>query len=48
VRGASSVRQLSSTPTAMRGEAPQSRPAEDDFELLPPGCSMTDPTYGLE
>lgn len=34
---------------AFSTEADKPRKAADDdsFELLPPGCSMVDPTYGL-
>jgi hypothetical protein len=52
LRQLSGLKHISSTSGAWAGAAtsqPQNAGKEDDgtFELLPPGCSMVDPTYGL-
>lgn len=47
---AASMRLLNTTSAALGGKANSAAEAKDDdsFELLPPGCSVADPAYGLK
>lgn len=50
-RSAGGLRELSTTPALLQGQPKKDKKDDKDtegFELLPPGCSMIDPTYGLE
>ncbi len=50
-RNAGCLRELSTTPTLLQGpgkdKKDDKKEDEDGYELLPPGCSVVDPSYGL-